>query len=80
MPHDDARREVGDEAVWSLSTAKPGNGVDQLRDSTLRVALRSHTTRHCIIPPLMYLSGGNVHACPQTMSTRTGSRTAASRT
>lgn len=32
-----ARREVGDEAVWSLSTAKPGNGVDQLRDSTLRL-------------------------------------------
>lgn len=25
-------REIGDEAVWSLSTAKPGNGVDQLRD------------------------------------------------
>lgn len=28
------RREIGDEAVWSLSSAKPGNGVDQLRDST----------------------------------------------
>jgi anaphase-promoting complex subunit 10 len=27
-------REVGDQAVWSLSTAKPGNGVDQLRDSS----------------------------------------------
>jgi anaphase-promoting complex subunit 10 len=26
------KREIGDEAVWSLSTAKPGNGVDQLRD------------------------------------------------
>lgn len=26
------KREVGDEAVWSLSTAKPGNGVVQLRD------------------------------------------------
>ncbi|GAB9462801.1 hypothetical protein Gpo141_00000284 [Globisporangium polare] len=35
MPHDDARREVGDEAVWSLSTAKPGNGVDQLRDNNV---------------------------------------------
>ena len=23
---------MGDQAVWSLSTAKPGNGVDQLRD------------------------------------------------
>ncbi|RLN93124.1 hypothetical protein BBJ28_00024424 [Nothophytophthora sp. Chile5] len=31
---DDGRREVGDDAVWSLSSAKPGNGVDQLRDST----------------------------------------------
>ena len=26
-------REVGSEAVWSLSTAKPGNGVEQLRDN-----------------------------------------------
>ena len=26
------QREVGDEAVWSLSSAKPGNGVLQLRD------------------------------------------------
>eukprot|EP00933_Yihiella_yeosuensis_P013518 TRINITY_DN12487_c0_g1_i1.p1 TRINITY_DN12487_c0_g1~~TRINITY_DN12487_c0_g1_i1.p1 ORF type:complete len:219 (+),score=30.34 TRINITY_DN12487_c0_g1_i1:42-698(+) len=25
-------RELGDEAVWSLSSAKPGNGVEQLRD------------------------------------------------
>ena len=25
-------REVGHMAVWSLSTAKPGNGVEQLRD------------------------------------------------
>ncbi|CAK0870526.1 unnamed protein product [Prorocentrum cordatum] len=25
-------REVGDEAAWSLSSAKPGNGVEQLRD------------------------------------------------
>ena len=30
------RREVGREAVWSLSTAKPGNGVDQLRDGKFR--------------------------------------------
>lgn len=28
-------REIGDQAVWSLSTAKPGNGVDQLRDSSV---------------------------------------------
>lgn len=26
------RREIGDEAVWTLSSAKPGNGVPQLRD------------------------------------------------
>lgn len=25
-------RELGTEAVWSLSTAKPGNGVEQIRD------------------------------------------------
>lgn len=28
-------REIGKTACWSLSTAKPGNGVDQLRDSSL---------------------------------------------
>eukprot|EP00592_Proboscia_alata_P015650 CAMPEP_0194396566 /NCGR_PEP_ID=MMETSP0174-20130528/125061_1 /TAXON_ID=216777 /ORGANISM="Proboscia alata, Strain PI-D3" /LENGTH=561 /DNA_ID=CAMNT_0039192649 /DNA_START=9 /DNA_END=1694 /DNA_ORIENTATION=+ len=27
-------REIGHEAVWSLSTAKPGNGVDQIRDAS----------------------------------------------
>ncbi|POM72628.1 Anaphase-promoting complex subunit 10, variant 1, partial [Phytophthora palmivora] len=32
---DDGRREVGDDAVWSLSSAKPGNGVDQLRDNNM---------------------------------------------
>ena len=26
------RREIGDLAVWTLSSAKQGNGVDQLRD------------------------------------------------
>jgi anaphase-promoting complex subunit 10 len=30
---DNSLREVGGEAVWSLSTAKPGNGVEQLRDN-----------------------------------------------
>lgn len=28
-------REIGNEAVWSLSTAKPGNGVEQIRDDNL---------------------------------------------
>lgn len=32
----DSMREIGKEAVWSLSTAKPGNGVDQLRDGNVR--------------------------------------------
>ena len=27
-------REIGNEAVWSLSTAKPGNGVEQIRDES----------------------------------------------
>eukprot|EP00287_Rhodomonas_sp_CCMP768_P008166 CAMPEP_0196737732 /NCGR_PEP_ID=MMETSP1091-20130531/15368_1 /TAXON_ID=302021 /ORGANISM="Rhodomonas sp., Strain CCMP768" /LENGTH=210 /DNA_ID=CAMNT_0042081623 /DNA_START=123 /DNA_END=755 /DNA_ORIENTATION=+ len=27
------KREIGGEAVWTLSTAKPGNGVEQLRDN-----------------------------------------------
>ena len=29
---DSNKREIGYEAVWSLSTAKPGNGVEQIRD------------------------------------------------
>ena len=28
-------RELGGEAVWTLSSAKPGNGVEQLRDESL---------------------------------------------
>ena len=28
-------REIGAEAVWSLSTAKAGNGVEQLRDNNV---------------------------------------------
>mmetsp|Transcript_22121 Transcript_22121/g.27134 ORF Transcript_22121/g.27134 Transcript_22121/m.27134 type:complete len:268 (-) Transcript_22121:2459-3262(-) len=28
-------REIGNDAVWSLSTAKPGNGVTQIRDSSV---------------------------------------------
>ena len=27
-----SRREIGDEAVWTLSSAKTGNGVEQIRD------------------------------------------------
>lgn len=48
MTHEEARREVGDDAVWSLSTAKPGNGVDQLRDSKweLRYVLSHRLLRY----------------------------------
>lgn len=28
------KREIGGDAVWTLSTAKPGNGVEQLRFSS----------------------------------------------
>lgn len=28
-------REIGRLAVWSVSTAKPGNGVDLMRDGNL---------------------------------------------
>jgi hypothetical protein len=29
-------RDIGNEAVWSLSTAKPGNGIDQIQDDNVR--------------------------------------------
>jgi anaphase-promoting complex subunit 10 len=29
------KREIGDEAVWTLSSAKQGNGVEQLRDDNV---------------------------------------------
>jgi Anaphase-promoting complex, subunit 10 (APC10) len=32
---DRTKREVGAEAVWTLSSAKSGNGVDQLRDDNI---------------------------------------------
>ena len=31
-PSEKDEYEIGDLAVWSLSTAKPGNGLEQLRD------------------------------------------------
>jgi len=34
-------RDIGDEAVWSLSTAKPGNGVEELRDNNLETYWQS---------------------------------------
>ncbi len=29
---DNQKKEIGEEAVWQLSSAKSGNGVEQLRD------------------------------------------------
>ena len=33
------KREIGNEAVWTLSTAKPGNGVEQLRSVAPKLIL-----------------------------------------
>jgi len=38
-------REIGDQAVWTLSTAKPGNGVEQLRDDSLESYWQSDGTQ-----------------------------------
>lgn len=35
LEDDPDKREVGSEAVWTLSSAKPGNGVEQLRDNNI---------------------------------------------
>ncbi|EFJ26697.1 hypothetical protein SELMODRAFT_96868 [Selaginella moellendorffii] len=35
------RREIGKLAVWSVSSAKPGNGVDLLRDASLETYWQS---------------------------------------
>lgn len=40
-----SRREIGREAVWSLSSAKPGNGVDQLRDDSTETYWQSGGVR-----------------------------------
>ncbi|KAJ8602418.1 hypothetical protein CTAYLR_001218 [Chrysophaeum taylorii] len=34
-------RDIGNEAVWSLSTAKPGNGVEELRDNNIETYWQS---------------------------------------
>ena len=34
-------REIGETALWSISTAKPGNGVEQLRDNNLETYWQS---------------------------------------
>ena len=42
-------REVGNEAVWTLSTAKPGNGVEQLRDENPETYWQSDGTQPHLI-------------------------------
>ena len=37
----DKRREIGDQAVWSLSSCKPGFGIEQLRDGNLETYWQS---------------------------------------
>mmetsp|Transcript_19007 Transcript_19007/g.37511 ORF Transcript_19007/g.37511 Transcript_19007/m.37511 type:complete len:201 (+) Transcript_19007:23-625(+) len=39
------KREIGHEAVWTLSSAKPGNGVDQLRDDNIETFWQSDGTQ-----------------------------------
>lgn len=36
-------REIGDDAIWSLSSAKTGNGIEQLRDNNLETYWQSGT-------------------------------------
>ncbi|XP_002739417.1 anaphase-promoting complex subunit 10-like [Saccoglossus kowalevskii] len=38
-------REIGSQAVWSLSSCKPGFGVDQLRDGSLETYWQSDGTQ-----------------------------------
>lgn len=33
--NDENRREIGDEGIWSLSSKKSGNGIEQLRDENI---------------------------------------------
>lgn len=42
-------RELGGEAIWSISSAKPGNGVDQLRDGNLATYWQSDGTAPHIV-------------------------------
>jgi hypothetical protein len=42
---DPTKREIGGEAVWTLSSAKSGNGVDQLRDNSINTFWQSDGTQ-----------------------------------
>ncbi|CAD8082785.1 unnamed protein product [Paramecium sonneborni] len=39
------RKEIGDQAIWTLSSAKTGNGVDQLRDDNPNTFWQSDGTQ-----------------------------------
>lgn len=41
--------EVGAEAIWTLSTAKPGNGIEQLREENLETYWQSDGTQPHLI-------------------------------
>lgn len=41
LPEISKKRELGDEAVWTISTTKPGNGVEQLRDNNIETYWQS---------------------------------------
>ena len=76
-------REIGGEAVWSLSTAKPGNGVEQLRDNNVDTYWQSDGGQHlinmqfhkkmCISQIDFYLDYKNDESyTPKKISIRTG--------
>lgn len=46
-------RCVNDDAVWLLSSAKPGNGIPQLLSDNVRLPPRAHITP---TPPLPHLA------------------------
>jgi hypothetical protein len=60
-PVENERREIGDSAVWTLSSAKPGNGVAQLRDDNCDTfwqsdGLSPHTVVRPAAPSFCYIS------------------------
>lgn len=69
------RREIGREAVWSLSSAKPGNGVDQLRDDSIETYWQSGKSEGmtCVIAcPMALVQRGcsavcNLDGCMHTL-------------
>ena len=58
-----AHREIGKEAVWSLSTAKPGNGVEQIRYAHCRTAPVGHARRALRLRP------SRAVPCPPALTT-----------